>query len=85
MSEVDNMIDVQKYVNEQIQKEMQLTMGKVQKWGSDVFGISEHLHRKYPYWWKSQKDDWDKNFKKIDVIVKANIQLKSIGMIGKLK
>ncbi|MDU0206393.1 Ger(x)C family spore germination protein [Paenibacillus sp. MAH-36] len=85
MSEVDNIIDVQKYVNEQIQNELQLTMDKVQKWGSDVFGISEHLHRKYPYWWKSQKDDWDKNFKKIDVTVKADIQLKSIGMIDKLK
>lgn len=82
MSEVDNMIEVQKYLNEQVKKKLQLTLDKVQQWGPDVFGIGAHLHRKYPYWWKSQKDDWDENFKKIDVTVQANIQLRSIGVTG---
>jgi hypothetical protein len=82
MSEVDNMIDVQKYVNEQIQKELQITMNKVQQWGPDVFGIGEHLHRKYPYWWNSQKADWDEKFKEIDVTVKVNIQLRATGTSG---
>ncbi|QGQ97610.1 Ger(x)C family spore germination protein [Paenibacillus psychroresistens] len=82
MSDVDNMINVQKYLNEQMQKELQLTMDKVQHWGPDVFGIGEHLHRKYPYWWKLQKDDWDEKFKKTDVSIKANILLRSIGTSG---
>ncbi|MDQ0897485.1 Ger(x)C family spore germination protein [Paenibacillus sp. V4I7] len=82
MSEVDNMIEVQKYVNEEVQKELQATMDKVQQWGSDIFGIGEHLHRKYPYWWKLQRDDWDEKFKKIDVTVKADIQLMSNGTSG---
>ncbi|RED59317.1 Ger(x)C family spore germination protein [Cohnella lupini] len=82
MSEVDNMIEVQKYVNEEIQKEFQITMNKVQQWETDVIGIGEHLHRKYPYWWKAQKDDWDDNFKKVQVTVKSNIRLKSVGTSG---
>ena len=84
MSEVPNMIDLQNYMNEQVQRDMQLTMDKVQRWGADVFGIGEHLHQHDPYWWKTQKDDWDQNFKRMDVTVKTNIELKSIGMIGKL-
>ncbi|MEC0270187.1 Ger(x)C family spore germination protein [Paenibacillus anseongense] len=84
MSKVDNMIEVQTYMNEQIQKDLQMTMLKVQNWGSDIFGIGEHLHHKYPYWWKSQKDDWDQHFKQTEVTINSNIELKSIGMIDKL-
>lgn len=78
--EVENIIEIQKYLNEQLQKELQQTVDKVQEWGLDVFGIGDHLHRKYPYWWKSQKDDWEENFKAIDVNVKADIQLRSLGV-----
>jgi spore germination protein KC len=81
--DVDNIIEVQKYLNEQIEKELQKTVDKVQEWGPDIFGIGEHLHRHYPYWWKSQKDDWGENFMEVDVNVKANIQLRSLGMGGK--
>ncbi len=81
-ADVNNKIKIQKYVNEQLQKELQLTMDKVQQWGPDVFGIGEHLHRKYPYWWKTQKDDWDEKFKNIEVTVKSDILLRSTGATG---
>ncbi|NQX62234.1 Ger(x)C family spore germination protein [Paenibacillus qinlingensis] len=82
MSEVANMSEVKKYLNEQIQSRLQLALGKVQQWGPDVFGIGAYLHRKYPYWWKAQRNDWDENFKKVEVHVQANIQLRSVGVIG---
>lgn len=82
MSEVNDMMEAQRYVNTQVQKELQAAMDKVKQWGTDVFGIGEHLHRKYPYWWKSQKADWDEAFKHIDVSVKADIQLRSFGASG---
>jgi spore germination protein KC len=82
MSEVNNMIEVEKYLNEQIQSKLQLALGKVQQWGPDVFGIGAYLHRKYPYWWKSQKDDWDENFKKVEATVQANIHIRSVGVLG---
>lgn len=79
MSDVDNMIELKKYLDEKIQTDLQDTLNKVQQWGPDIFGIGEYLHRKHPYWWKSQRDDWDENFKKINVSVKADIQLRSTG------
>ncbi|KRE70721.1 Ger(x)C family spore germination protein [Paenibacillus sp. Soil750] len=82
MSEVTNMIEVEKYLNQQIQSKLQLALGKVQQWGPDVFGIGAYLHRKYPYWWKSQKDDWGENFKKVEASVQADIHIRSVGVIG---
>ncbi|SDX50597.1 Ger(x)C family spore germination protein [Paenibacillus sp. CF384] len=82
MSKSENMVALQRYLNKQIQKELQQTMGKIQHFGPDVIGIGEYLHRKYPYWWKTQKADWDNNFKKIDVTIQAKIQLRSTGVTG---
>ncbi|NBD27928.1 Ger(x)C family spore germination protein [Paenibacillus glycinis] len=82
MSEVDTMVMAQHYLNDYVQKDLQGTFDKMQRWGPDVFGIGEYLHRKDPAWWRSQKNDWDENFKKLDVTVKAKIQLRSSGIIG---
>ncbi|ACT01752.1 Ger(x)C family spore germination protein [Paenibacillus sp. JDR-2] len=79
MSEVDNMIELKKYLDEKIQTDFQATLNKIQRWGPDIFGIGEYLHRKHPYWWKTQNHNWDENFKNIRVSVKANIQLRSTG------
>ncbi|MCM3628361.1 Ger(x)C family spore germination protein [Paenibacillus glycanilyticus] len=82
MSNVNNMVMVKKYLDERIQKDMQVTFNSIQQWGPDIFGIGEYYHRKHPYWWKSQRDDWDENFKKINVSIKANILLRSTGTSG---
>lgn len=82
MYNVEDVVEVQKYMNEQIQKELQQTMDRVRQRGSDVFGFGEYLHRKHPYWWKSQKNDWDETFKETDVMVKADILLRSVGASG---
>jgi spore germination protein KC len=82
MSELDNMLEVQNQLNEQVREDLQLTLNKVQKWGTDVFGIGAYLHHKYPTWWRTNKEDWDENFKQIKVTIQVNIQLKSIGATG---
>ncbi|MFC4812333.1 Ger(x)C family spore germination protein [Paenibacillus sp. GCM10023250] len=82
MAEVDNMIAVQQYLNAEVRKQLQGTMDKVRGWGSDVFGIGEYLHRRYPYWWKTHRTDWDNGFKRLDVAVEAKIHLRSVGAVG---
>lgn len=82
MADVDKIASVQKYVNAYCQKQLQQTMNKVQRRGTDVFGIGEHLHRHYPSWWKRHRTNWDADFKTIRVTVKTNIQLRSVGVTG---
>ncbi|WP_179289056.1 Ger(x)C family spore germination protein [Bacillus sp. 7894-2] len=80
--EVENIVEVQKYLNDQVQKELQKTVAKVQEFGPDVFGIGEHLHREFPYWWRSQKEHWDETFKETDITVQAKIRIRSLGTSG---
>ncbi|BFT72963.1 Ger(x)C family spore germination protein [Paenibacillus sp. P36] len=82
MSEVSNLLEVQKHLNDQLREELQPTLKKVQNWGPDVFGIGAYLHRHYPTWWRTHKEDWDGNFKQLDVTIQANVRLRSIGATG---
>lgn len=82
MSDVVNIVAVQKYLNEYVQKDLKSTMDKVQRWGSDVFGIGAYLHHHYPAWWRSQKSDWDENFKHIDITLQTKIHMRSVGVTG---
>lgn len=82
MSDLNNKRMAERYVNDQLQKDLQAAMDRVRNWGTDAFGIGEHLHRKHPYWWKKQRDDWDDKFKSLNVTVKADIKLRSSGTSG---
>ncbi|WP_066363327.1 Ger(x)C family spore germination protein [Neobacillus drentensis] len=65
------------------QKQVQQTVTKVQKkYGLDIFGLGEVIHRKKPNQWKSLKYDWDKRFPEADIIVKTDIKIKELGMDG---
>ncbi|MDG0792701.1 Ger(x)C family spore germination protein [Cohnella ginsengisoli] len=82
LSQIRNMTDTERYMNAEIQKEFQRTVNKVQQWGPDIFGIGEHLHRHNPYWWKNRRKSWDEQFKTLDLNVKADIRLVSVGSSG---
>jgi spore germination protein KC len=65
------------------QKQVQQTVTKVQKkYGLDIFGLGEVIHRKKPNQWKSLKYDWDKKFSEAGIIVKTDIKIKELGMDG---
>ncbi|MGF6952518.1 spore germination protein KC [Neobacillus sp. B4I6] len=65
------------------QKQVQQTVTKVQKkYGLDIFGLGEVIHRKKPNQWKSLKYDWDKKISEAGIIVKTDIKIKELGMDG---
>ncbi|MDF2836068.1 MAG: Ger(x)C family spore germination protein [Paenibacillus sp.] len=78
----DTMILVQRYLNERVKRDLQLSVNKAQQFGADVFGIGEFMHRKFPNRWKSLKGDWDKAFRQANVTVEAKIRLRSAGASG---
>ncbi|MDG0809891.1 Ger(x)C family spore germination protein [Cohnella rhizosphaerae] len=82
MSEIRSMTETERYLNEEIQRNFQRTVKKIQRWGPDIFGIGEHLHRHDPYWWRSRQGDWDERFKTLDVTVRTDVRLISIGSSG---
>ncbi|GIQ71078.1 hypothetical protein XYCOK13_39020 [Xylanibacillus composti] len=61
---------------------------KVQKvYGSDVFGMGEVFHRKYPKQWKEWKHDWNDRFKNdLKVEISIDYQIRKFGkVIGPLE
>ncbi|MNP62048.1 hypothetical protein D3C76_1572910 [compost metagenome] len=70
-------------LEKQVEASVSRTIAKVQdKFGSDVFEFGEVIHRKYPSRWKSLKDDWNREFRKAEVTVTANLTVRRIGVTG---
>lgn len=59
------------------------TIKKVQnKYGQDIFGFGEEIHKKYPHKWNELRKDWDKHFLDADITVAVNLNIQRIGMTG---
>lgn len=48
----------------------------------DIYGFGEVIHRKYPKVWKKLQDNWDEEFTKLPVHVKADITIRRLGTIN---
>lgn len=59
------------------------TITDVQKtYGTDVFGFSDAIRRKDLSLWKSIEDDWEEEFQRSEVTVKAKMTVRRIGVTG---
>jgi spore germination protein KC len=50
---------------------------------SDIFGFGEAIHRKYPKYWKTVKDNWNNEFEKLTVNVTVETKTIQLGQITK--
>ncbi|MFD0669999.1 Ger(x)C family spore germination protein [Cohnella sp. GCM10027633] len=78
-SKVENVIEIQTYLNGKIAERLQAIMDECRRSGTDAYGIGAYLHRTRPGWWKSHKDDWDGQFARLRVEVKSNVSIRSTG------
>ncbi|MGG6311344.1 Ger(x)C family spore germination protein [Paenibacillus macerans] len=74
---------VKEALEKQVEESALGTITKVQqKFGSDVFEFGETIHRKHPSRWKSLMNNWNREFQKAEVSVKANLTIRRIGVTG---
>jgi spore germination protein KC len=60
---------------------VQKTIRKVQKkYGLDIFGFGEVIHRKHPGRWGTLKREWNRRFTKADIKVEARLKIKQTGL-----
>ncbi|WP_334072449.1 MULTISPECIES: Ger(x)C family spore germination protein [Paenibacillus] len=70
---------LEKHIEEQVLR----TIQKVQKeFGADVFGFGETIHRKHLSRWKTLKNNWNKEFREVEISVKADLSIRRIGVTG---
>ncbi|MBD2869087.1 Ger(x)C family spore germination protein [Paenibacillus arenilitoris] len=79
-----NVLLVQQVMEEQTKETVEETIREVQqKYGTDIFGFGEAVHRQHPYLWKELKKDWLAAFPKMKVSVEVHLKIKRIGAQGK--
>lgn len=83
LTDAKNLRLLEKKFEAEAQKRVQSTITRVQEeYGMDIFGFGETVHRNNPTKWKSLKSHWDETFPETEIIVKANVKIKQIGMDG---
>lgn len=74
---------IKKEFEQHLEKQVLQTIQKVQKeFGVDIFGFGEVIHRKHPYYWKTIKRDWNKQFASSNMTVKVNLKIEQTGLSG---
>lgn len=72
-------------LSETILKErVEKTIKKIQQeYGTDVFGFGKRIYENHYKEWQKIKDNWDENFKNLQVNVKTKIIIKNSAMLSK--
>ncbi len=65
-------------VESAVKDEIRSAVEKSKELSADVFGLGEHLNRKYPDQWSDMKDRWDEIYK--DITVNATVKVKADGI-----
>ncbi|KHL95707.1 spore gernimation protein GerC [Paenibacillus sp. IHB B 3415] len=74
---------LQKNIEEHIKNDINASWDALQRLGADTTGFAEIIHRKYPKEWKEVKDDWENEFKKMEVKIEVSVIIKRPGLIQK--
>jgi spore germination protein KC len=76
--------ELSKIAEEQMKTEMETLINQIKtEFGSDVFGFGNCVYRDYPEQWKKIKDNWDEEFKNIEVKIKPKIKILNSGTLKK--
>lgn len=83
LTDVKNIARVQNALDQKAEKNVLKTITKVQKkYGTDIFGFGDTIKRKDLRQWKSLKKNWNKEFSDAEIVVKANLTVRKIGVTG---
>ncbi|PAB59929.1 hypothetical protein CCE28_08220 [Anaeromicrobium sediminis] len=74
--------EIEEMAAKEVRERMEASMKKAKELNSDIFGISEQIHKTYPKVWKEIKDDWDKIFKEIPIEYEVKVKIKGFNLIG---
>jgi spore germination protein KC len=78
IGELDKIVEK---VEEQIEKEITLSIEKGQEYHADIFGFNEVVNNKDPKLFKSLKNNWDEIFAALEVEVDIDLTLRSAGLL----
>ncbi|WP_162297936.1 Ger(x)C family spore germination protein [Halalkalibacillus sediminis] len=80
LSKIETIQKLNKEVEQEIKKNMEESIKIAQNdFESDIFGFGSLIHRKNPKYWKTVENDWDAQFKELDVDIQVKAKLRRKG------
>jgi len=79
----ENVKLLEKSEEEEIKKEIESALSKARELDADIFGFGENINQKDNKKWKTIKDNWEDQFKKLEVNVEVSAKIVGDGRIAK--
>jgi spore germination protein KC len=80
LAKTETISEIEKLWSETVEKRMKKVVKTAQRdLESDILGFGEAIHRQQPKVWKKLKNDWDTEFKNLEVEVRAISKIKGLG------
>ncbi len=80
LTKPDTFKELEKRQAAAIEEEINAALHKAQEWGVDIFQFGEAFHRKFPKEWPELKENWDEEFKKLEVTLEVDAKLRRVGI-----
>ncbi|MDB5083578.1 MAG: putative spore germination GerAC family protein [Bacilli bacterium] len=83
LTDAKNIAIVESALEQEVSKKTLAVVNRVQKeYGTDIFGFSEAIDRKYPYKWKFLMKNWKHTFSEVQVNVSSKMTIRQSGLTG---
>lgn len=83
LNKPDSAKTMEEQLERQIVEKIDSSWLAVKKLNTDVIGLANCIHRRYPKLWKELAPDWDRKFQEVEIRAKADITIKRMGLSGK--
>ncbi|MFS0557501.1 Ger(x)C family spore germination protein [Brevibacillus sp. 179-C9.3 HS] len=82
LTDMNTITELEKEAEKNLEALLKKAIANAKKNGVDIYGFGEAIHRKYPKVWKKIGDNWEKEFAKLPVHVKADVKIRRLGTIN---
>ncbi|MRN54634.1 Ger(x)C family spore germination protein [Paenibacillus monticola] len=82
-AKTNNIKKMQQQVEKVIEQQIEEGWKTVQKLQIDLVGIADKIHRKYPEYWKENRDTWPEELSRMDINIDVQASIKRPGLFQK--
>ncbi|WDZ59175.1 Ger(x)C family spore germination protein [Paenibacillus polymyxa] len=83
ISKTKTIHDMEKEIGKEVTRTINEGWDKLQELGVDATGFADRIHRRFPREWETVKEDWEQEFKKIELDIRVDARIQRPGLLQK--
>lgn len=83
ISKTQTIRDMEGEISKEVTRVINKGWMKIQELGVDTVGFADQIHRKFPKDWRTDKNDWDEEFKKMELDIQVDARIRRPGLLQK--